>query len=212
MKRPIFREVSFTVSVEVSTVPLRGNLCAISAEVDARAEHRVAQRVNADDVWAWCDVTVKAQHDGLEGVCVMGAVSTTERRFKRSRDFREMKREAFGALRAVISERNASALTWGYTLDKWHDQSRALHLLDGSGAPRCGARYFASAGQVSRAHGGTLCKRCERIALAGLTTHLADPRKPGHCMCGEQADALTLRKRVDDVDCFYCKQEHEIRG
>ncbi len=200
------RDVVFSVTTEVSSVPVRGNALAVSAEQDRRAEDAIIARVDAGDVCAWCTITVTAEFEGLSGVSVCGPFTTTERRFLKSADFREMKRGAFGALRAGVSERNAAALSWGRTFDRWHDESRALHLLDGSGAPRCGARYFASAGQISRASSDILCKRCERVALAGLTTHLPDPSNAGHCLCGEQVDSLTIRKSLGDVDCYYCRE------
>ena len=123
------RDVVFSVTTEVSSVPVRGNALAVSAEQDRRAEDAIIARVDAGDVCAWCTITVTAEFEGLSGVSVCGPFTTTERRFLKSADFREMKRGAFGALRAGVSERNAAALSWGRTFDRWHDESRRASRL-----------------------------------------------------------------------------------
>lgn len=43
-----------------------------------------------------------------------------------------------------------------------------------------------------------------KSASKGLTTHLADPKKPGFNLCGENSNPKTTVKSVKDSTCYYC--------
>jgi hypothetical protein len=58
--------VTYSLAVEVDGTPLEGNVLACGDEAeDLAAEHEVARRLMAGDVWAWACVTVEAHYPGL---------------------------------------------------------------------------------------------------------------------------------------------------
>jgi hypothetical protein len=53
---------------------------------------------------------------------------------------------------------------WGYMLDRFHNQGRTAHLLRGDNGPRCGTRYYASAGASTDVPEEKKCFNCKQIA------------------------------------------------
>lgn len=61
--------------------------------------------------------------------------------------------------------RDEMEIIWHAAVNKWRDQTGALHVLDWKGLAICGARVFTFAGG-SKNHeelGGHRCRRCLRI-------------------------------------------------
>jgi hypothetical protein len=71
-------------------------------------------------------------------------------------------------------------LRFGYTLDRFHDQGRLMHLFQPNNAPACGCKYYASSGTVVRVATSeelkrhvvdvySVCRRCLTIATKRLS-------------------------------------------
>lgn len=72
-------EVEFTVELEQEYTVVRGNVMASGDdEEDKAAEDEVLERLNRDDLSAWCCIVVKAEWNGYVGTGSCGCVSLKE--------------------------------------------------------------------------------------------------------------------------------------
>lgn len=92
-------QVAFSIQVEESDTPIRGNASAIDEVTDREAEEWVLNHLRQGNVWAWADVRVVARWCGFQGddslCCVM---ETSERSFMDSGYYDDMKDAALAEL------------------------------------------------------------------------------------------------------------------
>ncbi len=93
-------EVRFSVFIVPEDVTVRGNaLVSGDAAVDRAAEDAILERLNLEDLWAWCTVFVTAQWQGFEGTDSLGCCSYADEAEFRSGDyFTDMKARALESL------------------------------------------------------------------------------------------------------------------
>lgn len=72
-------EVEFTVELESEYTEVRGNVLASGDdEEDKAAEDEILDRLNRDDLSAWCCIVIKAEWNGHTGATNLGCVSLEE--------------------------------------------------------------------------------------------------------------------------------------
>lgn len=77
-------DIEITVHVKPSTIPVRGNAMASGDDdFDFETENRIIAKAE-NNVWAWCDITVRGTWKGLTGEAHLGACS-----YDSEKDFRE---------------------------------------------------------------------------------------------------------------------------
>jgi hypothetical protein len=86
MVRPLTaREVTFAVEPQPEDIPVRGNAMASGDDkVDKEYEDEILERLDNDDIWAWCHVVVTARWNGFEGTAGLGGCC-----YEDERDFRK---------------------------------------------------------------------------------------------------------------------------
>jgi len=78
LRRLTKNDVVFTLKVEPEDLPPEGNvLVSGDDEQDAEAVKDVTDRLNAGNIWAWCQVTILANWSGFCGKEVLGCCSYT---------------------------------------------------------------------------------------------------------------------------------------
>lgn len=101
------------IFAEVDDLSLKGNVqVSGDAASDKRAEDEIRARIAADDIWAWCCVTVTASWHGFEGKAVLGACNyESEEAFKTANDYYpEMVKEATENLQKKVEAATAAIL------------------------------------------------------------------------------------------------------
>lgn len=115
--RRIIRRASIEVECLPDDVPVRGNASAIDEETDRETEADIARQLDSGNEWAWCCVHVTLTlGTGLSADSYLGACSySSERAFVRGGYYRDMVREAAGALADDIlaSPQGLAALSLG---------------------------------------------------------------------------------------------------
>lgn len=75
-------DVEFEVLCEPEDISYVGNCSAIDEETDRQAENWIAEQLDAGNLWAWCQVIVKACWEEFEGIATLGGCSyQSEREF-----------------------------------------------------------------------------------------------------------------------------------
>jgi len=72
-------ECTFSLSVEESDIPVRGNaLSSGDDKEDERVENEIIARLDDGDAWAWADVTVVCYWNGFTGTDSLGGCCYTD--------------------------------------------------------------------------------------------------------------------------------------
>jgi len=102
--------ININLTAEVDDTPVRGNAMASGDDAfDKKVEDKILRALRDGDVWAWALVTVTATDDatGEEFKTCLGAVSyPSERAFRASETYADMKAEAVDGLEEILDEIN----------------------------------------------------------------------------------------------------------
>ena len=68
-------DVEFRIRCQPEEIPFVGNCCCIDDATDQRTEEWIRDQLERGNDWAWCQVTVTASWNGLEGHAYLGGCS-----------------------------------------------------------------------------------------------------------------------------------------
>lgn len=104
MTTPWERYVEYDIEVLPEDTPVRGNVVASGDDdFDRQVEDNIIERLEGDDIWAWCTVRVVARLGDLEGEAYLGCCSYAgEDDFRAGGYFEDLRIEALDRLHTEV--------------------------------------------------------------------------------------------------------------
>lgn len=125
LKKLTKRDCNISISIYADDTPIRGNaIVSGDDKMDKEVEDELISRLNDEDIWAWCVVTVTAEYNGYTGKDHLGACS-----YKNEEDFKTPGGYYDDMVENAIDELNdniAKAVSKSFMTN---DQKTALCLL-----------------------------------------------------------------------------------